>query len=80
MGDELKKLVTEINGKPTAQIMFLTYSKIYMKYDNLVPTAGLDNPYLEQNLAFSFTMKYMPPIKMYPGYAKKNDLMPTMQP
>ena len=73
LGDETKKLVTEINGKPTAQIMFFNgLCKIY-ENDNLVPTAGLDNPYLEQNLAFSFTMKYAAD-KMYPGYDRKNYL------
>lgn len=73
IADETQKLVTEINGKPTAQIMFFNgLCRIY-ENDTLVPTAGLDNPYLEQNLAFSFTMKYAAD-KMYPGYARRNYL------
>lgn len=67
------KLVTEVDGKPTAQIMF--FNGLCRIYDNgnLVPTAGLDNPNLEDNLAFSFTMKYAGD-KLYPGFVRKNYL------
>ena len=52
---EDRKLVTEINGKPTAQIMF---------YNGLSYTADggqvdyLPNPYIQDNLAFSFQLEY----------------------
>ncbi|MDD5945783.1 MAG: stage II sporulation protein P [Clostridia bacterium] len=71
--DETKKLVTEINGKTTAQIMFFNgLCRIY-ENGNLVPAEGLDNPYLEENLAFSFTMKYAGD-KLYPGFVRRNYL------
>lgn len=49
------RLVTQINGKPTAQIMFFnglsyTQSKGELSY--------LPNPYLMDNLAFSFQLEY----------------------
>lgn len=67
------KLVTEVDGKPTAQIMF--FNGLCRIYDNgnLIPTAGLDNPNLEQNLAFSFAMKYAGD-KLYPGFVRRNYL------
>ena len=76
-------LVTEINGKPTAQIMF---------FNGLIRTrvngdlAGMANPYLQDNLAFSLQMKIAAETK-YPGFARRNylrgykynmDLMPRM--
>ena len=53
--DEDRHLVTEINGKPTAQIMFyngLSYTKSQGKVEYL------PNPYIEDNLAFSFQLEY----------------------
>ena len=52
---EDRHLVTEINGKPTAQILFYnglsyTTSKGSLDY--------LPNPYIQQNLAFSFQLEY----------------------
>lgn len=50
-----RHLVTEINGKPTAQILF------YNGLSYTVNTGVLDylpNPYLEDNLAFSFQLEY----------------------
>ena len=73
-------LVTEINGKPTAQIMF---------FNGLSRTrdlVGMANPYLQDNLAFSLQMKIAAETK-YPGFARRNylrgykynmDLMPRM--
>lgn len=52
---EDRHLVTEINGKPTAQIMF---------YNGLSHTVNsgdlsyLPNPYIQDNLAFSFQLEY----------------------
>lgn len=52
---EDRRLVTEINGKPTAQIMFyngLSYTRAGGSVDYL------PNPYIQDNLAFSFQMEY----------------------
>ncbi len=69
--DESKKLLMEVNGKPTAQIMF--FNGLSRVYDNgkLRNMTELDNPYLEENLAFSFTMKYAGD-KMFPGFVRRN--------
>ena len=74
-------LVTEINGKPTAQIMFFNgLSRTRVNGD----LAGMANPYLQDNLAFSLQMKIA---AEYPGFARRNylrgykynmDLMPRM--
>ena len=76
-------LVTEINGKPTAQIMFFNVlSRTRVNGD----LAGMANPYLQDNLAFSLQMKIAAETK-YPGFARRNylrgykynmDLMPRM--
>lgn len=71
IGDESVKLVTEIDGKPTAQIMFFNGMCRVYENGNLIKTAGLDNQYLKDNLAFSFAMKYAGD-KMYPGFVRKN--------
>lgn len=76
-------LVTEINGKPTAQIMFFNgLSRTRVNGD----LAGMANPYLQDNLAFSLQMKIAAETK-YPGFSRRNylrgykynmDLMPRM--
>lgn len=76
-------LVTEINGKSTAQIMFFNgLSRTRVNGD----LAGMANPYLQDNLAFSLQMKIAAETK-YPGFARRNylrgykynmDLMPRM--
>lgn len=76
-------LVTEINGKPTAQIMFFNGLSRTRVNGDLV---GMANPYLQDNLAFSLQMKIAAETK-YPGFARRNylrgykynmDLMPRM--
>ena len=76
-------LVTEINGKPTAQIMFFNGLSRTRENGDL---DGMDNPYLQDNLAFSLQMKIAAETK-YPGFARRNylrgykynmDLMPRM--
>lgn len=76
-------LVTEINGKPTAQIMFFNGLSRTRVNGDLV---GMANPYLQDNLAFSLQMKIATETK-YPGFARRNylrgykynmDLMPRM--
>lgn len=76
-------LVSEINGKPTAQIMFFNGLSRTRVNGDLV---GMANPYLQDNLAFSLQMKIAAETK-YPGFARRNylrgykynmDLMPRM--
>lgn len=76
-------LVTEVNGKPTAQIMFFNGLSRTRANGDL---AGMANPYLQENLAFSLQMKIAAETK-YPGFARRNylrgykynmDLMPRM--
>ena len=76
-------LVTEINGKPTAQIMFFNGLSRTRVNGDLV---GMANPYLQDNLAFSLQMKIAAETK-YPGFARRTylrgykynmDLMPRM--
>lgn len=53
--DEDRRLVTEINGKDTAQILFyngLSYTNAQGK------VSYLPNPYIQDNLAFSFQLEY----------------------
>ncbi len=52
---EDRHLVTEINGKPTAQIMF--YNGLSYTADG-GPVDYLPNPYIQENLAFSFQLEY----------------------
>lgn len=63
---ETTHLVTEINGKPTAQIMF---------FNGLCRTTSGElgsypNPYLEDNLACSFQM-HLTAAEYYPGFARR---------
>ena len=52
---EGKHLVTEINGKPTAQIMYFNGLSRTVKNGNL---DTLPNPYIKDNLSFSFQLSY----------------------
>ncbi len=56
--DENLRLITSINGRSYAKIMF--FNGICRKWDNgsLVEIDGLENPYLKTNLALSFQMQY----------------------
>ena len=59
-----KRLITEIGGKDTAQIMFyngLSYTV------NQGKISYLPNPYIEENLAFSFQLEYTA-AEYYPGF------------
>ena len=60
-------LVTEVNGKPTAQIMFfngLSFSK------RNGPIDYLQNPYIGENLSLSLQLK-LACEKYYPGFTRK---------
>ena len=52
---EERHLVTEINGKPTAQILFYNGLSYTVNQGNV---DYLPNPYIEDNLAFSFQLEY----------------------
>lgn len=76
-------LVTEVNGKQTAQIMFFNGMCRTRTNGDL---SGMANPYLQENLAFSLQMKIAAEEK-YPGFTRRNylkgyrynmDLMPKM--
>lgn len=60
-------LVTEINGKQTAKIMFFNgLSRTKTQGD----IAYLYNPYIKDNLSFSFQMQ-LASEKLYPGFARR---------
>lgn len=64
------RLVSEVNGKQTAQIMFFNgLSRTTANGD--IPY--LANPYLADNLAFSFQLK-LAAEEYYPGFARSNYL------
>lgn len=62
-------LVTEIDGKPTAQIMF--FNGMCQTKEGAISSRKNDN--LETNLAFSLQMK-LASEELYPGFARKNYL------
>lgn len=63
-------LVKTINGKPTAQIMFFNGLTRINQNGKLTPLAGLENPFLDTNLAFSFNMQLVAN-KLYPSFTRK---------
>jgi len=73
--DESKKLVTEINGKPTAQVMFLNGMSKILKNNELQKLESLPNPNLAENLAFSFNMQ-LTANAIYPNFTRKVYLKP----
>ena len=64
------RLVTEIDGKPTAQVMF--FNGLCRLNKNGTPQAisGLENPYVKENLAFSLQMKTAAE-HLYPDFTRK---------
>lgn len=60
------RLVSDVGGRPTAQFMFFN-GLSYLK--NKGPVDYLENPYIEENLAFSFQMK-LAADEYYPGFAR----------
>ena len=65
VGESLHQ-VTDVDGKPTAQIMFFNG----MSQTPEGPIEYLQNPYREQNLAFSFQMQ-LDAQAYYPGFTRK---------
>lgn len=69
------RLVTDINGKNTAKLMFFNGVCMLNKNGTPEPTQGLSNPYIQQNLAFSFHMQAMANT-VYPGMTRKIYIKP----
>ena len=69
-GIEKGKLVTTINGKPTAKLMFVNGICKVMKNGKLTDLTSLPNPYLKDNLAFSLQMQ-LKANELYPGLMRK---------
>lgn len=66
--DDSVKLMKNINGKPTAQIMFFNGLCKYLENGKLVQ--GAKNPYLDDNLAFSFQLQ-LKSKELYPEFTRK---------
>lgn len=63
-------LVKNINGKPTAQIMFFNGLCKLNENGKLNNISNLQNQYLSTNLAFSFNMQ-LTANSLYPGFTRK---------
>ncbi|MBS6196281.1 MAG: stage II sporulation protein P [Clostridiales bacterium] len=63
---ENRHLVTEINGKPTAQVMYFNGLSRTVNNGNL---DSLPNPYISDNLALSFQLSYQA-AKYYPQFTR----------
>jgi stage II sporulation protein P len=74
-GIEKGKLVTTIDGKPTAKIMFVNGICKTMKDGELTEITSLPNPYLMDNLAFSLQMQ-LKANELYPGLMRKIYIKP----
>ena len=61
------KLVTELNGKPTATFMFFNGLSYTRAAGNI---EYLENPYIDENLAFSFQMQVIAN-EYYPGLTRR---------
>lgn len=67
---ETTRLVTDINGKKTAQIMFFNGLSRTTTQGNIT---SLPNPYIEENLALSFQLE-LAAKEYYPNFARKTYL------
>ena len=74
-GIENGKLLTVINGKPTAKIMLVNGICKTMKNGRLTEVSSLPNPYLKDNLAFSLQMQ-LKGNELYPGLMRKLYIKP----
>lgn len=70
---EGRRLVTEVNGKPCAQVMFFNGLCRLNKDGTPQAISGLSNPYLKENLAFSLQLKTTAD-RAFPDFARKNYL------
>ncbi|MCL2170627.1 MAG: stage II sporulation protein P [Defluviitaleaceae bacterium] len=64
------RLLTTIDGKPAAQIMFFNGLSQLNVNGVLVPIVSLPNPNLPYNLAFSFQMQ-LASNELFPGFARR---------
>ncbi len=64
-------LVSTIDGKPTAPLMFVNGLSKILDDGALTNISSLPNPYLSENLAFSFNM-YLEGNKLYKGLMRRN--------
>lgn len=65
-GVEGQKFVTQIDGKPTSMVMFFNGIS---RDSNAQPLYWLENPYIQQNLAFSLQMQ-LAAQRLYPGFTR----------
>ncbi|GHV40970.1 hypothetical protein FACS189490_07010 [Clostridia bacterium] len=68
--DDDKKLAATINGQPVAPIMFVNGLSKIKSGNTLTDIASLPNPFLKQNLAFSFQSQ-LAANELYPGFARR---------
>lgn len=64
------KLVTEIDGKKTAKIMFFNGLSRIKQNGVMTSLTSMPNPYVKENMAFSFQM-HMQANALYPGLTRK---------
>lgn len=74
VGDDVR-LVTDVNGKQTAKIMFFNGLCRLNKDGTVTEINGLTNDYLKENMAFSLQMQVAAGQK-FPGYTRKIYLNP----
>lgn len=63
-------LVTEIDGRPTAKIMFFNGLSKIMVDGEMVMLDSVQNPYVKENMAFSFQM-HMTAASLYPKLTRR---------
>ena len=68
-------LVENINGKPTAKLMFFNGISRIMENGKLNNISNLPNPYIPTNLALSFNMQKAA-MEKYPGFTRKIYIKP----
>ena len=68
-------LVTEINGRPTAKIMYFNGITRLSEGGEAIEMPSLTNPYLKESLAFTLQMK-LATNERYPDFAKKIYIKP----
>lgn len=68
--DSSSKLVTTVNGKPTAKFMLVNGLCMHRNVKGELVQKTLKNPYIEDNLAFSMQMQLMGS-QYYPGVMRK---------
>ncbi len=73
--NEKTHLVENINGKPTAKIMFFNGISRIMENGKLKNISNLPNPYIHTNLALSFNMQKNA-MEKYPGFTRKIYIKP----